>query len=373
MKFTDRGALSGVTRTAEGYLHANVRAVRTGIQMYTGDEMGRPDMDVVAVYRPEGEVFAKHSLNTFASIPVTLGHPPEMVDADNWKVHAKGNTGEEVLRDGEFMKIGIKITDRDLIDAVEAGTRQISAGYMAEIDWQDGVAPDGTPYQAIQRNIEANHIAVVDEARAGSKARIGDDAQNWGASPVTDAENKEVSMPDLRTIMVDGLQVETTDAGAAAIEKLQKAVEAKDATAAKVADEHKAALNAKDKEIAAKDAEIDKLKGEALTDAEMDRRVAERAGLVQKAEKLVDAFESKGSNADIRKAVVAAKIGDEAVNDRSDAYIEARFDALVEAMGDEDPVAGAIKDGQPAPKKDDPYSARDKRLNDGWKAKKEAA
>ena len=41
--------------TTEGYLKAQPRIARTGIQLYKGDECGRPDVDVVRVYRPEFE------------------------------------------------------------------------------------------------------------------------------------------------------------------------------------------------------------------------------------------------------------------------------------------------------------------------------
>lgn len=42
-------------RTADGYLVADVRAARTGIQQYRAVEVGRPELDVVNVYRPPAE------------------------------------------------------------------------------------------------------------------------------------------------------------------------------------------------------------------------------------------------------------------------------------------------------------------------------
>ena len=44
--------------TSDGYLKAMPRIARTGIQLYKGDECGRPDVDFVRVYRPEDSVFA---------------------------------------------------------------------------------------------------------------------------------------------------------------------------------------------------------------------------------------------------------------------------------------------------------------------------
>lgn len=173
MIIRDTVSMGGVYRTDEGYLLANVRASRSGIQQYMGAELGRPEMGMVNVYRPEAEVFSRRSLDTFSKLPITLDHPASPVDITNWRQLAVGVTGDEVLRDGEHLKVGLKITDIDAVRTIEAGKRDLSVGYEAEIVWQDGIAPDGTPYQAVQKNIRANHIAVVDQGRART-ARIGD-------------------------------------------------------------------------------------------------------------------------------------------------------------------------------------------------------
>ena len=151
-----------------------------------------------------------------------------------------------------------------------------------------------------------------------------------------------------RTVLVDGLSVECTDAGAQAIEKLQKQIT--DAESG-----HQTAIAAKDKEIGEKDAEIDKLKGQVLDAAALDKRVAERSSLIDGARKVTKDVKTEGqSDADIRRSVVAAKLGDAAVEGRSDEYIAARFDGLVEAAATDsanDPLKAPIKqtarDGDP--------------------------
>lgn len=224
MQFTDRATVTGFRKTADGYLAGNVLCARTGCQQYLAREVGLMGDGVVTVYRPEDVVFDKASLATYAGKPVTLNHPPEAVTADNWKQYAAGMVGDEIARDGDFVRVPLVLMDADVIAAVDAGTREISMGYTTGIAMQDGVAPDGTAYQAVQTGpIKINHLAIVPRARGGEKLRIGDNAQSWGASPVT-VSDKGGDMPELRKIMVDGLQVETTDAGAAAIEKLTKTI-----------------------------------------------------------------------------------------------------------------------------------------------------
>jgi len=153
---------------------------------------------------------------------------------------------------------------------------------------------------------------------------------------------------DLRKILVDGLTVETTDQGAQAITKLQKDL---DSSAAKFSDAEKAhqtALAAKDAELAKKDAEIDALKGKILSDADLDKRVQARADLITKAHTIAKDVKTEGlSDAAIRKAVVVAKLGDAAVADKSEAYIDARFDMLVEdaSKNGADPFRTVVQQG----------------------------
>ncbi|MQX46580.1 DUF2213 domain-containing protein, partial [Sinorhizobium medicae] len=70
MKFTDLAPIAGTRRTADGYLVADVRTARTGIQLYAGHEVGKPEMATVKVYRPEDQVFDKASLGSYAHKPV---------------------------------------------------------------------------------------------------------------------------------------------------------------------------------------------------------------------------------------------------------------------------------------------------------------
>lgn len=149
-RFTDAVTLANTRKTNDGYLVAEIRCARTGCQTYLGSEIGVQDKDKVTVYRPESTVFNRDSMATFAGKPITIGHPSEMVTAENWKDHAVGDIGEDIARDGEFIRVPIKLMDAAAIKQVEDGMREVSMGYTTPISLEDGVAPDGTPYQAVQ-------------------------------------------------------------------------------------------------------------------------------------------------------------------------------------------------------------------------------
>lgn len=338
---------SKVRRTRYGYLVADVLAGRTGIQNYLGPEIGKPDMGAVRVYRPPEEVFNKdEAMRSFTSLPITLDHPPELVTSHNWKQFARGYTGEEVARDGEFVRVPLIIQDQGAIDAVERGQRELSFGYTCDLDFTAGKTPDGQDYDAIQKNLRGNHLAIVSTGRAGSHCRIGD--QSDGV----------ISMPDavLRTVTVDGIPVATTDAGAIAIDTLQKRIAdhvAKNLELAKVTKDGEAevagltALIAeRDKELGTLKGALEMIKGEQSDPARLDAMVTERADLLNQTRAIVGDFDAKGQSVkDIRRAVVAKKLGDAEIKDRSDDYVQALFDSLAKHATTPDPVRQVMQHG----------------------------
>lgn len=347
MFLTDRVSVSATRRTADGYLVADAKVARTGIQTYLGSEVGRPDMPTVRVYRPPEEVFASDAMHSYAYRPVTVEHPAAMVTADTWKDVSAGQTGGEVVRDGEFVRVPLVLMDAAAIKAYEAGKRELSMGYSAEIVFGDGVTPDGEPYDAVQRNLRMNHLAVVGKARGGEQLRIGDgrtpgDQDRGANNPPT--EKSTMSNTNTRTVMVDGLSVETTDAGAQAIAKLQQQVKDSAAALSDAQAKHQAELADRDAKLAKAEAERDDAKAKVLSDADLDKRVAARADLISTAKAIHDADYTGKSDADIRKTALAGKFGQAVVDGKSDAYLEARFDIAAE-QAKADPVRDALRDG----------------------------
>jgi len=329
MILQDSVTASNVRRTADGYLVAEARVARTGIQDYLGAEIdpdnehGLRDKPIVKVYRPESSVFHKDAMQSYAYRPMTNGHPGgEGVNAKNWKDHAIGHTGGEVIRDGEFVKVPLVLMDAKAIDDYEAGKRELSMGYGAEVVFQDGHTPQGEYFDVYLGPAKMNHLSLEHRARGGEKLRIGDKQPTpTGGHDMADA---------LRKFLVDGISIDVTEQGAQALEKLTKQLADAGINVQQLKDAHATALAAKDNELAKKDAEIDGLKSKQLSDADIDKRVQARADLITKAKSIADADYTGKGDAEIRKAVVIAKLGDAAIAGKTEAYIDARFDLLVE-------------------------------------------
>jgi hypothetical protein len=374
MQFTDTVAVSGTRRISDGYLVAEARAVRTGIQLYSGSEVGKPEMPVVRVYRPADQVFADTSLQSFTHAPITMDHPSDPVTSDNWKELAVGEVSTAAKKDGEWVHLPLILKDAAAISAVESGKRELSAGYTCELVWGDGVSLDGQAFDAQQTNIKINHLAIVDRARAGSLARIGDGASDkWGVAPISDYQPEKDKIMNLKTVTVDGIPVEVTDQGVTVITTLQKRLDDANSKMNATDAAHVSAIAAKDAELAKKDAEIDALKAKVLSDADLDKRVQARADLITTAKAIAKDVKTEGlSDAAIRKAVVIAKLGDAAVADKADAYIDARFDILAEEAKkviDSDPLRSTLlhRDSAHQNLQDNGQSAYEKRLADSWK------
>ena len=321
--------------TPEGFLRVRARIGRSGIHLYRAAELGTPagfaPDDTIRVYRPADEVFGAESMASFSAKPVTDGHPPAMVDATNWKRYAVGQSGPEVVRDGDHLSTDLLITDADAVTRVEGGA-QLSNGYLADFDFTPGTTPEGEDYDAVQSNIRGNHIALVAAGRCGGTCRVGDrSVADCGCRPAP-----------LTAVTVDGLAIEVASASAGALDQLRERIEAMDAA------------------IAALTAQL--ANGESL-----DALVADRVLVIDRAKAVLGAaFDPRGiATGEIRRAVVGRCLGRDLAG-RSDTYVTAAFDALGAMDAARNPLASHLAatvhgSGEAA------RQSRDRFLSQAWK------
>lgn len=335
IKFLDRANIGQVKRTEDGYIATQARALRSGVQEYAAWEFG--DMaiadgfdrdDIIRVFRPPESVFSKDSLKTAVHIPVTVDHPDEMVSSANYADLAVGEVSTDVMRDGEFVAFSIMVKDKRGIDAIDGGKVELSAGYTAEL-----VRVDHKDYEYVMGKPHYNHLAIVDKARAGEEARIGDNAaKQWGAAPLSKPDKKETEM-DIVKVMIGDKAVSVAATDAEIVTKLMQDLDAeKTAHAATKIEAADAARQIKTPEDIAK----------MVSDG-----VKEIAEVTAKATKLVKDYDASGKDAmTIRREVIAAVYGDEAVNDlKTDAEIKAAW-AVARVEETPDPVRAAAADAK---------------------------
>lgn len=325
IRFTDRASVGRVKDTKEGYLIATARVARTGNQNYLASELGdvaiaagfKPD-DVVRVYRAPDQVFSDKTLTSITRVPVTLGHPPEMVDADNWSKYAVGEVGDAYGTEPEWIVVNPMIKDASAREKARTTHPEISMGYTANIvKARDGVDAD---FEMV--DIDMNHLALVQAARAGSQARIGD-AQRWGAAPVK-VEDADMTIEVKTVVLGDkAVQVVASDAD----------------TVAAILKEHKTAIDANDAKIGELEIKLADAQDKVLTDDALAKLVADKVA------------------ADAKRKAVVDRLGEDKVKDMTDAQIEGAFlalDAIPE--GADDSARDALKDHKPG--RDSDYEKR---------------
>lgn len=172
------------------------------------------DGKVTLEYRPPEEVFHVDSVDSFRSVPVTLDHPPVALDGSNTQMFAVGNAGDALQPSGKVLEGHVLLTANNAVQAADGGKRQLSPGYTVELDMTPGVTPDGQRYDAVQRKIRGNHVAIVDRGRQGSTVALRMDGD---AVAVSDTKRT-----DMATITIDGKRHQVSDDVAAAFKALQK-------------------------------------------------------------------------------------------------------------------------------------------------------
>ncbi len=140
-------------------------------------EYKNPDGSSRRELRLPEEVFAPESLASYKGKPVILTHEAGMIDSDNVQQEQIGTILSEGTQDGDNVRAQIIIHDARKLDY---GLRELSLGYSLDLEevpgeWQ------GQPYDAIQRNIRVNHLALVEKARAGDSARLNIDGEDTQA------------------------------------------------------------------------------------------------------------------------------------------------------------------------------------------------
>jgi hypothetical protein len=371
----DSEKISGVEKHDKGFLTVWGTMSRVGIQEYL-----KKDGTISRELRLPEEVFNQDSLESFNNIPVTDDHPRVIVTIDNAKEFQRGLTGDKTQKKNDSFTINkMTFTDSGLIGKIEAGKVELSLGYECNLDYQSGVHPLYGKYDAIQRNIRGNHVAVVDMARAGHEARLHLDSCDSNVAIII---NKKETI--MKTLKIDEKELEVSEEVHDAVTKaLSKAKTEKD-DAKKKNDE----LSAEIENLKAKK-KVDS-NNDALAKAQEDLKAMEDSipSKAKEYSKVIDTAQSVLEKEEFAKldSKSAMEIKTEVlkshckidVASKSEDYINARFDALCESLAeskeDDAELGAALSKASSKKKEDDNEDLKAKKtdeLYNNWK-KKEA-
>ena len=312
----DRNPLPKVSKTKEGYIKGMAIVTRTGIFKYV-DNQGNIRLEL----RHPDQVLEAESLESLKQIPITVEHPSVLVDATNAKNLSVGLTGETVKVDGENIKTTVTITALDGINAVDNGKEELSLGYTLDLEEEQGIY-NGQPYTHRQKNIRYNHLAIVERGRAGANARLNFDSFEYAM--IVD-ENITHERENMVKINIDNVDVEVDEAVKRAYDSLNARLD----SATAEADTLKAKLDEKEEEL--------KKAKEINSDSAISEKAKARVELIAKAGKVVNIDGLYDlSDRDIKLSVIKSRYDSLDLTDKSDDYVSARFDAICEALTNND-------------------------------------
>lgn len=307
----------------DGMLRVVAKTARTGVQEYYAAD-GR----VVRRYRPPEEVFHPESMASWSQKPVTLEHPPQMLDAANCRQYMRGASGVQAWQDAKFLMQHLLVSDAEAVTAVLGGThRQISNGYFAQLDRSPGISPDGEPYEEVMRAIRGNHVALVPRARGGSDLtpRL-DSAEPRGVAGSKTEERPMAKMllngaeREVPDVLVDAIQAEVSKAAGASVAKIADAESKATKLEGDLAAEKAKAVALQQQLDAAKASTVD----EAAIIAKHQARV-EAEGAATKNGVTVDAKDDTDA---IRRKVIAKVQPTIALDGKDGAFVEGVFRGL---------------------------------------------
>lgn len=171
----DIGGLKKPKVTSQGFLEVEGYASRVGIFRY----LNKDGTERLELRTPE-EVFKAKALTGYAHAPLTNGHPSKKVTPKNAKAVSVGHVMDSAWKDGDHVAVKTLITDSAAIEAVKKGKRGLSTGYEVDLVEEPGVHPIYGRYDAMQTNLEINHLAIEDFPRAGTTAKLRMDSMERG-------------------------------------------------------------------------------------------------------------------------------------------------------------------------------------------------
>lgn len=327
-----------------GFMHVtNVPIARVGVFPYM-----KADRSIEMEAKLPAELLSDSTVNSADNRPVTNDHHG-LVTKDNATQLAKGFTADNAHVDNNTLRVDMTIMDGKLIDDINNGKQELSIGFQTNIDQTPGKY-NGVAYDSVQKDIRINHVAVVNQGRAGHKVRLLGDSAEMIDDDVKEGKTESMEYTKTRLDSVDQT-ITVADHDVDAVTKLdaddsdksKKIADLKDQIAElqKQLDELQGNDDESKKEAAQAQAKADSLEKENENMKKkyegdgFDKKVQARLKLMEKAKKFV------GDSADLNKmsaremkiaAVKSAKAVNDSINleDQSDDYIQALFDNLKE-------------------------------------------
>lgn len=175
-------------------------------------------LDPLKVYKgycPAEELARPETIESTNAIPIQLNHHSDYADAPALETRI-GSTGTDGAYRHPYLDNSLHFTVQKAIDRIKDGSmRELSLSYRYTPDFTPGETPEGEAYDFVMRDISANHVAIVEEGRAGRDVLVEDHSLEVKAMDVNEktavdtdpaVEAKEVALANTIKSAAEGIE-----------------------------------------------------------------------------------------------------------------------------------------------------------------------
>jgi hypothetical protein len=168
--------IDGRLRVAQSNISKETVNPYYGFEIPNYQGLGLSKDEIYYLYRP-GEELAK-AASSFNGVQIVETHTPMFGDQPN-KELVIGAMGTDAVFEAPYLKNSLMFWDAEAIANIEAadnglgGAKELSCGYAYDAVMEPGEF-EGQHYDGRMTNIIGNHVALVDQGRAGHDVKVAD-------------------------------------------------------------------------------------------------------------------------------------------------------------------------------------------------------
>lgn len=207
------------TMDDNGFMHVRVSPfTKEQVAPYYGREipgyreLGLDPDKIYYGYRPAEELSKPETVASINGIPVQLRHHAEFADAPARETRV-GATGTDAEWRAPYLMNSLTIFDADAQKAINSGAlRELSMAYHYRPEMKTGEF-NGQHYDFIMRDIRGNHLALVEEGRAGADVLVYDSKPGANMDKLEEIMAKLAELTEEVAALKTGQDEEPADGG----------------------------------------------------------------------------------------------------------------------------------------------------------------
>lgn len=194
------------TKDTDGRLHVSMTNIsKANVCPYLGKEIPNAEalgLDPDKIYRLlRDPAELEKAARTFNNLPLLIVHKPVNADEPARELTI-GTTGTDAVWEAPYLRNSLAVWDAEGIAGIESEEqRELSSAYHYTPDMTPGEY-EGDPYDGVMRDIIGNHVALVEEGRAGADVVVQDGAL---VIPTTETTAEDNNHEDLKMIKTKAL------------------------------------------------------------------------------------------------------------------------------------------------------------------------